>query len=181
MNPTAQSPPRRLWQRMLAAWPAVATALMLAGCGGGSATHSGPPGTTAAATRSTATRTHQPTSPSAGATSTGKTSPSNGSIRASIHGQNHTPVAGKPWSYSITVTDAAGKPLSGSVSIEFLFSGQVVGHDTPATQPLRRGHLRATLTFPTRSIGIPLDVGALIHTQQGSAKLTWPVRVERSS
>jgi hypothetical protein len=181
MNRTAQPRPRKSWYRMLAALTAVTAVLVLAACGGSSAKHSGGGNATASNTRSAATQTRPSTSPCRGLTRTGTTPAKANAIHASIRGQNHTPTVGKPWSYLVTVTDAAGKPLSGSVSIEFLFGGQVVGHDTPPTHPLTRGHLRATLTFPARSIGIPLDVGALIRTHQGSAKLTWPVKVERSS
>ena len=38
------------------------------------------------------------------------------------------------WRYSVTVTDASGYPLSGTVDIEFVFAG-MVGGDLPPTAP----------------------------------------------
>jgi hypothetical protein len=49
---------------------------------------------------------------------------------------------GKPWRYVLKVTDASGRPLSGTVDVEFGFGGQVVGHDTPPVHPLKRGCCR---------------------------------------
>jgi hypothetical protein len=55
----------------------------------------------------------------------------------------------------------------------------VVGHDTPPTHPLRNGTWRSILTFPKQAIGQPLTFRALVHTDQGSITLDWPVTVTR--
>ncbi len=100
-------------------------------------------------------------------------------MRGTLHGANHAPAANKKWPYSLTVTDAAGKPLSGTVDIEFLFAGQVVGHDTPPTHAVKDGHWHDRLTFPPAAVGQPLTFRAVVHTQQGSITLDWPVTVHR--
>jgi hypothetical protein len=96
-----------------------------------------------------------------------------------LHGANHAPKAGKPWPYSVTVTDAAGHPLSGTVEIEFTFGGQVVGTDTPPTHPLTHGRWHDNLMFPARALGFPLTFQAVVHTGRGSITLDWPVTVHQ--
>jgi hypothetical protein len=84
-----------------------------------------------------------------------------------------------PWPYSVTVTDPAGHPLTGTVDIEFTFGGQVVGRDTPPTHPLENGHWKDKLTFPAAALGEPLTFQAVAHTSAGSITLDWPVTVRR--
>jgi hypothetical protein len=69
--------------------------------------------------------------------------------------------------------------MPGRVEIQFLFRGQVVGHDTPPTHRLRNGTWRSILTFSKQAIGQPLTFRALVHTGQGSITLDWPVTVRR--
>src|SRR5579884_4222681 len=88
----------------------------LAGCGRSSTSRAGTPGPSATTTPSAA--------------STGG-SVSSGPFHASFKAPNHRPTVGKPWHYSVHVTDAHGHPLSGTVKIQFTFGGQVVGTDTP--------------------------------------------------
>jgi len=45
-------------------------------------------------------------------------------MRGTLTGDNHAPVVNKVWRYSLTVTDASGRPLSGTVHIEFVSAGQ---------------------------------------------------------
>jgi hypothetical protein len=100
-------------------------------------------------------------------------------VRASLVGANHKPIVGKDWPYSVHVTDASGKPLSGTVDIEFTFGGQVVGHDSPPTHPVKNGLWHDTLTFPAASAGQPLSLQAVVHTSTGSVTLGWPVTVKQ--
>ncbi len=94
-----------------------------------------------------------------------------------FHGVNHAPKVGKPWKYSVVVTDASGHPLEGTVDIDFTFGGQVVGHDTPRTKTLKHGLWHDALTFPAQSLGQPLAVQATVHTSAGSIVLAWPITV----
>jgi hypothetical protein len=100
-----------------------------------------------------------------------------GGMRASLHGQGHAPTAGKLWHYSVLATDPGGRALSGKVDTEFVFSGQVVGRESPPTHPLTNGRLDDKVTFPAQSVGIPLTFRVVVHTSAGTVTLNWPVKV----
>jgi hypothetical protein len=100
-------------------------------------------------------------------------------MRAALTAQNHAPVVGRPWPYSVSATDARGTPLSGTVDIEFVFGGAVVGHDTPPSHPITNGHWGDVLKFPAQAVGLPLIVRVVVHTRLGSATLDWSVKVRR--
>jgi hypothetical protein len=157
----------------------ISTALMALGltaCGGSSSTSSATNPQTATAsqtpTAAPATSTSQNT---AGAPSIVSTGP----VRATLSAENHAPTVGRPWHYTVKVADAAGHPLSGTVDIEFAFAGQVVGHDTPPTHPVRNGRWQNNLKFPGAAIGQPLTVRAIVHTHLGSITLNWPITVQK--
>jgi hypothetical protein len=133
-----------------------------AGCGGGGHASSTP------ASRSTSTTA---------ARSGGSPAVSAGPVRASLAAANHAPRQGKEWPYRVRVSDAAGRPLSGTVEIQFVFGGQVVGRDTPRTHPVTHGTWHDRLVFPPASVGQPLTVRAVVHTSQGSVTLDWPIKV----
>jgi hypothetical protein len=147
---------------------AVLLALALAACGGGG---------------HRSTTKSQTTTPSTTSTSqtpaTGASSVTSGPVRGTLSAQNHAPKVGKSWRYSVTLTDAAGHPVSGTVDIEFVFGEQVVGRDTPPTHPVRNGHWTDTLKFPTDAVGEPLTFQAVVHTGVGSITLDWPITVQR--
>ena len=102
-----------------------------------------------------------------------------GPVRATLHGANHTPASNKSWTYSVRVTDAAGHPLAGTASTEFVFNGIVVGHESPGALPVRNGVLNDSLTFPPAALGHPLTVVVVVHTSAGSVALGWPVSVKQ--
>jgi hypothetical protein len=97
-------------------------------------------------------------------------------IHATLVGENHHPIANKLWPYTVTANDANGRPLTGTVDVEFTFSGTVVGHASPPTDPLKDGRWHDSLTFPSRAIGEPIDLQVVVHTQIGSVTLDWPVK-----
>ena len=100
-----------------------------------------------------------------------------GPVRGSLHALNHAPVAGKGWPYTVKVTDPAGKPIPGTVEIEFLFAGQVVGHDTPPTHPLRHGTWRSILTFPRQADRAAVDLpGDGAHAAGARSRSIGPLR-----
>jgi hypothetical protein len=166
---------------------AVLAATVIAACGGSSApSHPGSPSHHAGKTHSSTTPVrHTITSKAKMHTTTptqtsgGVSSSKFGPVRATLSAANHTPSVGKPWTITVTAKTPSGKPLTGRVTIEFLFDNQVVGHDSPPTHTLVKGRWQGSLTFPKRSIGIPLNVGAVIRTTSGSARLTWPVKVSK--
>jgi hypothetical protein len=98
---------------------------------------------------------------------------------ATLVGENHAPKVNQPWSYSVTVTDAKGHQLTGTVDIEFALSGTVVGHDKPPTDPITDGSLHRTLKFPAEAVGVPLELRAIVHTTMGSLTLDWPITVQK--
>jgi hypothetical protein len=102
-----------------------------------------------------------------------------GPVRGTLRVANHDPVVKRNWAYSVHVTDATGHPLSGSVDIQFVYGGQVVGRDTPPTHPVTNGRWHDKLQFPPASLGIPLTFQAVVHMRLGSITLNWPVKVRQ--
>lgn len=103
-----------------------------------------------------------------------------GSIRVTITGENHAPVANRPWTYSLTVTSATRSKVSGTVTTEFLFGGAVVGHQPPENVRFKNGVYHDTLTFPAEAKGFPL-VGvhlvleAVVRTADGTGEASWSI------
>jgi hypothetical protein len=159
----------RAMARLLRIPAIVATVLALSlgtiGCGSSSSN--------SAATSAT-TKPANTTPAAAGGSSTVTTGP----VRGTLNAANHDPKVGKNWAYTVHVTDAAGKPLAGTVDIEFLFGQQVVGHDTPPTHPLKHGRWHDYLNYPPPAAGQPLTFRAVVHTRLGSITLDWPVKVK---
>ncbi len=163
---------------------ALALAAALAGCGSSSSSSASQAtsstSTTSSSSATSTSSTGAPTSTTSSSAATGGSATvTTGPVRGTLTASNHTPIAGKPWLYSVTVTDAAGHPLSGTVDIEFLFSGTVVGHDTPPVHPLKNGHWHDNLEFPAMSVGYPLTFRAAVKTSAGSINLDWPVEVQK--
>ncbi|MGN6170215.1 MAG: hypothetical protein ACTHQQ_18895 [Solirubrobacteraceae bacterium] len=149
----------------------VVAGLTAAGCGGSKSKHHA---TTAPATTSTSRTTG---SASAGEATTPMVT--SGPVHASLHGANHAPIVGTHWAYTVHVTDASGKPLSGRVRTDFAFAGTVVGHEAPPIHRLKDGVLHDTITFPSSAVGHPITLVAVIHTTAGSVALGWPVTATR--
>jgi hypothetical protein len=162
----------------------VIIALGTAGCGSSSSSSSSHTQSTVAPTTTTSTTTQTTTTSVSSATaSSGATGTAaavtTGPVRATLRGANHDPLVKAPWAYSVTVTDAAGHPLTGTVDVQFVFGGQVVGRDTPPTHPLKNGRWHDNLNFPAQSIGIPLTFQVVAHTPDGTVTLNWPVKVRK--
>jgi hypothetical protein len=102
-----------------------------------------------------------------------------GPVRARLTGQSHKPTVRQNWTYTVTATDAQGRPLSGTVETNFAFQGAVVGRETPPTHPLKNGHLKDVLNFPAESVGYPIELQVVVHTHLGSVTLNWPVTVSQ--
>jgi len=88
-------------------------------------------GTACGGESKTTTKTRTAPTTTTGTTTTPTSSVSTGPVHGSLTAENHAPVVNKDWRYSLTMTDAAGHPLSETVDIEFIFSGAVVGRDSP--------------------------------------------------
>jgi len=148
-----------------------AAVLVLGGaaCGGRSRTTATTAGT--GPTTSTTTATQTTTRPTSSVTT--------GPVQGKLTADNHSPVVKKDWHYSLIVTNASGHPLSGTVDIEFVFGGVVVGHDSPPTHPVTNGRWHDALQFPADSVGEPLIFQAVVHTSRGSITLDWPITVRQ--
>jgi hypothetical protein len=148
-------------------------ALAVAACGGSSKSST---------TRSAPTTTPSHPSAAAGTASSGSGTVAavrTGPVHGTLRGANHDPVVKRNWTYSVTATDASGHPLSGTVDIQFVYGGQVVGRDTPPTHPLKNGRWHDNLEFPPASVGVPLTFQAVVHTSVGSITLNWPIEVKQ--
>jgi hypothetical protein len=103
-----------------------------------------------------------------------------GPVHATLHGANHTPVAGKNWAYTVHVTDASSKPLAGTVETDFVVAGLgVVGKETPSVHKLKNGTLSDTIQFPTDAVGHPITLVTVVHTSAGAVALGWSVNVSK--
>lgn len=148
--------------------------VVAAGCGGGpSGTATVQSATTSTKASGTVATTTTQTATSASASVT--TGPVHGALTA----HNHAPIVGRPWAYSVRVSTADGKPLSGTVDIEFVFGGVVVGRDNPPTHPVQTGSWRDTVTLPADAAGQPLTFRAVVHTGGGSITLNWPITAKK--
>ncbi len=148
---------------------ASAAVLILGGCGGGGHKSTS---TSSTATQAATTTTTTPTTPPGGSASV-----TTGQVRGTLRGENHAPKVNQQWRYTVTVSDAAGHPLSGTVDIEFTYGGAVVGRDTPPTHPVKSGRWSDNVIFPSASVGQPLTFRAVVHTRLGSITLDWPITV----
>jgi hypothetical protein len=163
-------------KRLLALLGAALLSVGFAGCGGSGSKTSSTSSTTATSSQSESpTTTTSPTSTTS--SGSGGASVRTGPVHGRLAGENHAPKVNQTWRYSVTVTDASGHPLAGTVDIEFTFGGQVVGHDTPPTHPVVDGRWHDSLKFPAQAVGEPLSVQAVVHTRLGSITLDWPIEV----
>jgi hypothetical protein len=123
-----------------------------------------------------------PTTPTTATTPTTPTTPATPSaqaVHATLRGENHDPTVNVAWHYTVTVTDARGRPLSGTETTHYTFNGAVVGTEKPENKRFTGGVYRDTVEFPPASVGYPLTVQAVVHASQGTATAEWPVKVRR--
>jgi hypothetical protein len=100
-----------------------------------------------------------------------------------LKGQDHHPLVGKKWHYSVTVTNTAGKPVASKIHLQFLFSGLPVGQIGVHT--VKNGFWQETFgtpghaPFPPAARGQKLVIEAIV-TAKGYAvtKATWPIVVK---
>jgi hypothetical protein len=100
-------------------------------------------------------------------------------VHATVVGESHEPTVNQPWRYTVAVTNAQGRRLSGTETTQYTFNGAVVGTEKPENVKFTGGVYRDTVEFPATSVGFPLTVQAVVHTSGGSATATWPVKVRR--
>lgn len=163
---------KRTLNRTFGITTAAVVSLGLAACGSSSSSSSSSPATSGSASSAT-----QTASTASSASHTSSAMPA-AAIEATLTAENHAPVATKPWPYTVTARSSTGKPLTGTVRIQFLFDGEVVGTDKPPVHPLKNGRWHDYLEFPREAVGHPITFQAVIHTPEGSATRNWPVMVK---
>jgi hypothetical protein len=148
---------------------ALAGLLILAGCGS-SATKSTRSSAPARAS-SAATTTTPPGAKSAA----GTVRRSRGGITAAMRAGTHEPRVGRPWPIHFSVTRGA-RPISASVSYEYLFGGQVVARRSHYSFV---GRFSDVFRWPSSAVGYPLTFRAVIAAGRMTIDLDYPVQVRR--
>jgi hypothetical protein len=100
-------------------------------------------------------------------------------MRAWLHAVGHAPKAGTLWNYRVLATDSGNHPLAGTTESEFAFGGVVVGRESPPRHSLKNGRLNDNITFPARSVGVPLTFQVVVHTHLGTVTLDWRVKAQK--
>lgn len=132
--------------------------------------------TTTTSTKSKTSTTHSTTTTSTTTTHSTTTPAFVGPMKATLVGENHNPVIGTLWAYTVTATDANGKPLSGTIETEFAYGGAVVGRETPFKHTLSNGKIVNKITFPKKAEGVTgLDLQVIVQTSLGTKTLDWTV------
>ena len=104
------------------------------------------------------------------------------SFRAVLHAPTHTPKAGKPWLYSVRVTDFQGRPIRARITMQVLFGGipvgKVDGGKTFSFVGVWREPKQAPLVWPARSRGHPLTFEAIVTARGATKRLDYAIQVE---
>jgi hypothetical protein len=103
-------------------------------------------------------------------------------FRAVLHAPTHTPKAGKPWLYSVRVTDLKGRPIRARITMQVLFGGVPVGKvDSGKTFSFVgtwREPKSSPLIWPARSRGRPLTFEAIVTARGATKRLDYDVTVK---
>ena len=103
-------------------------------------------------------------------------------FRAVLHAPTHTPKAGKPWLYSVRVTDLQGRPIRARITMQVLFGGipvgKVDGGKTFSFVGTWREPKSSPLIWPARSRGRPLTFEALVTARGATKRLDYAIDVK---
>jgi len=103
-------------------------------------------------------------------------------FRAVLHAPTHTPKAGKPWLYSVRVTDPQGRPIRARITMRVLLGGIPVGKvdsgKTFSFVGIWREPKDSPLIWPARSRGRPLTFEALVTARGQTKRLDYTVNVK---
>jgi hypothetical protein len=135
---------------------------VLAGCGGSS--H---PAATTTAAASTAVGT--------------TTAPARPRIHVTLTSPTHRPKVNVPWPVKITVTDAAGKPVAATLTMQVMFNGTPVGKiDNGAVYRFVGSWQERPdngITWPPASRGQPITFQAVVKAQGVTVRKNWWIKV----
>jgi hypothetical protein len=103
-------------------------------------------------------------------------------FRAVLHAPTHTPKAGKPWLYSVRVTDPQGRPIRARITMRVLFGGIPVGKVDAGKTFTFVGTWReprnSPLIWPARSRGRPLTFEAVVTARGRTKRLKYTIDVK---
>jgi hypothetical protein len=103
-------------------------------------------------------------------------------FRAVLHAPTHTPKAGKPWLYSVHVTDLQGRPIRARITMQVLFGGIPVGKVDSGKTFIFVGTWRepkdSPLIWPARSRGHPLTFEAIVTARGATKRLDYTISVK---
>jgi hypothetical protein len=102
-------------------------------------------------------------------------------VRVTILSPTHEPRVNAPWPVRVTATDAAGKPVAGTLTMLILFAGAPVGtidkgrvyHFVGSWQE-RRGR---AITWPASSQGQPLTFQVVVRAEGVTVRKNWEITV----
>jgi hypothetical protein len=102
-------------------------------------------------------------------------------FRAVLHAPTHHPRAGKPWLYSVRVTDLRGRPIRARIRMQVLFGGVPVGQvdegKTFSFVGMWKEPKREPLIWPARSRGHRLTFEAIVTARGASKRLRYTIEV----
>jgi hypothetical protein len=102
-------------------------------------------------------------------------------FRAVLHAPTHSPKAGKPWLYSVRVTDPQGRPIRARITMRVLFGGIPVGKVDAGKTFSFVGTWRepkdSPLIWPARSRGRPLTFEAIVTARGATKRLDYTISV----
>ena len=103
-------------------------------------------------------------------------------FRAVLHAPTHIPKAGKPWLYSVRVTDLQGRPIRARITMRVLFGGVPVGKVDSGKTFTFVGTWRepkgSPVIWPARSRGHPLTFEAIVTARGATKRLDYTVNVK---
>ena len=103
-------------------------------------------------------------------------------FRAVLYAPTHTPKAGKPWLYSVRVTDPQGRPIRARITMRVLFGGIPVGKVDAGKTFTFVGTWReprnSPLIWPARSRGHPLTFEAIVTARGRTKRLDYTINVK---
>ena len=102
-------------------------------------------------------------------------------FRATLHAPTRAPRAGKPWLYSVRVTDLQGRPIAARIRMQVLFGGipvgKVDGGRTFRFVGVWCEPRDSPVLWPPQASGRPLVFEAIVTARGRTARLHYPVRV----
>jgi hypothetical protein len=101
-------------------------------------------------------------------------------VRVVLRAATHRPRAGRPWLYSVRVTDASGRPLPARIRMQVLFGaapvGKVDGGRTFSFVGTWREPRNSPVIWPKRSRGVRLVFEAVVTARGQTRKVDWWVQ-----